>query len=164
MDTLDWKGARLLDLGCADGLQSAIAARGGAELVYGVDNLGRWESDYVFNGLRNSPTPGFRAEFLEADITEPTLPLPELAAQRFTHIVANIGPHSIYRGAHISAINLLKHLPDVQVFVGGGYCNSAQFYSPYEAYEELAGFGFRPLLEMMEANEEHPRMAFIAVR
>lgn len=154
------QGKTILDLGSADGVLSLVAKRKGARKIIVVDN----NLDMANKLLRHVTSNNMRQSafgFLPADVRNQSL-LMQLPLEEIQVVVANLGPE--YGSSHLCAIDMLDHLPNVHVFIGGGYVNdNKDRYGPQEAFELLSQKGFRVDKKIVEADQK-PRLAFIAER
>ena len=163
-------GKTVLDLGCGNGLLGVQALKLGASKVIGIDNDGKWESEFNANAKGN----GFsdKMDFRSYDLSSPEKWLSSLDTEAVEVFIANIGPH--YGDIDLLSIRLLEKFPNALTFIGGGYVlpliKGHHSLVPDRAYEELETQGFTVTLELKEIireeglPEKQNRLSFVAAK
>ncbi len=163
--SLELKERTLLDLGCGDGLLGLVALKKGADKVWGVEREYPCEKimkKHLHTNLLSKKRYAFVHRDLQKKGLERQIPVHDVSV-----VVANLGPH--YSGADVAAIEFLEHLPNCEVFVGGGYSvsnhNKKSPFSAMTALSLLRERGFKYVLSARENNGDlYYRRAFIASR
>jgi len=159
------ENAVVLDLGCADGMQSMLAKKLGAKTVIGVERLAicktRFGLNVAVNGFDNADF-----HFIQGDICDPAL-RGRLPLEDITVVIANLGRH--YGRAHTEAVKLLDYFPNATFFIGGGYTGVTgegirDIYRTSFITPLLAERGFSTVNQFKENRDDFysPKIAFIS--
>jgi SAM-dependent methyltransferase len=164
LSQVDVAGKHVVDLGCADGIQSLLALKRGAAYVTAIDHSGDHLETFADHMQANGISSD-QVNLVCADLSQPDVH--KYIAPDAAVVIANIGPHKVYEvGGEIldlTAMMVLQHLPHVEAYIAGGYQNGVPTLAPTFAVRGLACFGFgNP--RYVTANEENPRVAFVMER
>lgn len=139
LSAIDLKGKHVLDIGSGDGALSMVAYKKGASRVFSLELYPQAEEFYRQHISAN----GFDEtsfSFLQGDVANPEAIAERLEGERIDIVISNIGPW--YGDAHLQAISLLTHLPQVQTYIGGSFIKGHKDGDSQEAINLLRQIGF----------------------